>query len=164
MDSTEFITWQSLYLAMAPLASLPNYGYTRPSTATTTQQYQQHHHTYESEEEEENEGREFYAPAGVAPSAAVQIPWRPAVPRGVADVHGAQRTAAGMHSNAREATSHDQEERPYGDLLHVLRYLVSGSPTPLADHLIAQFVDVMRRECRCVVAHCSRWPPLLRLD
>jgi hypothetical protein len=36
-----------------------------------------------------------------------------------------------MHSNAREVTSsHDQEEHPYGKLLHLLhalRYLVSGS-------------------------------------
>jgi hypothetical protein len=73
-----------------------------------------------------------------------------------------------MHSNAREATSsHDQEEHPYGELLHLLhalRYLVSGSATPLVDHLIAQFVDMMRRERRCVAAPCSRWPPLLRLD
>ncbi len=125
-------------------------GRTRPSTAATAQHYQQRHHAYESEEEEEEEGREFCAPARHAPSAAVPIPWRPAVPRGDADVHGAPRTAAVMHGDAREATSsHDQEEHPYGELLHLLhalRYLVSGSATPLVDHLIAQFVDMMRRE------------------
>ncbi len=115
-----------------------------------------------------DDGREFHAAVRLAPSAAVQIPWRPAVPRGDADVHGAQRTAAVMHSNAREATSsHDQEQHLSGELLHLLhalRYQVSGSATPLIDHLIVQFTDLMRRGRRCVAAPCSRWPPLLRLD
>jgi hypothetical protein len=87
------------------------------------------HHS--AEEQEENKGREFSAPTGVAPSAAVQIPWGPVVPHRDADVQGAQQTATVMHSNNRQATSsHDQEEHPYIELLHLLhalRYLVSGS-------------------------------------
>jgi hypothetical protein len=37
----------------------------------------------------------------------------------------------------------------YGELLHLLhalRYLVSGSAAPLVDHLIAQFIDLMKRD------------------
>jgi hypothetical protein len=49
-------------------------------------------------------------------------------------------------------------------LLHALRYQVSGSATLLVDHLIAQFIDLMRRERRCVASPCSRWSLLLRLD
>ncbi len=52
---------------------------TRPSTATTAQ----HYHTYKSEEEVEDDGREFHAASRLAPSAAAQIPWRPAVPVGM---------------------------------------------------------------------------------
>jgi hypothetical protein len=43
-----------------------------------------------------------------------------------------------------------QEEHPdYGEvlhLLHALRYLVSGSATPLVDHLITQFLDLTKRD------------------
>jgi hypothetical protein len=38
----------------------------------------------------------------------------------------------------------------YGEvlhLLHALRYLVSGSATPLVDHLIARLLDLMKRDC-----------------
>jgi hypothetical protein len=73
-----------------------------------------------------------------------------------------------MHSNAREATSsHDQEEHPYGELLHllhVLRYLVSGSATLLVDRLIAQFVDMVRRERMMCCGSLFKVAPLLRLD
>jgi len=58
---------------------------TRPSTAATAQ----HYCTYKSEEEVEDDGREFHAASRLAPSAAVQILWRPAVSCGDADVHGA---------------------------------------------------------------------------
>lgn len=55
-----------------------------------------------------------------------------------------------MQSDARGATSsHGQEEHPYDELLHLLhalRYLVSGSATLLVDHLIARFIDLMRRD------------------
>jgi hypothetical protein len=132
-----------------------------PSSATVTtnhntaQHSQQRHHTYESEEEEEEEGGAIRAAARPVLSSA--LPWRPAVPPGGARVHGA-RTTAGMDADAsyrccgpaREATSHQsQEEHPYGDLLHLLhalRYQVSGSPTPLVDHLIARFIDLMKRD------------------
>ena len=53
-------------------------------------------------------------------------------------------------SPATETTSHQgQEEHPYGDLLHLLRalrHLASASAVPLVDHLIARFLDLMKRD------------------
>jgi hypothetical protein len=53
-------------------------------------------------------------------------------------------------SPARDVTSRQgQEEHPnYSKvlhLLHVLHYLVSRSATPLVDHLIAWFLNLMKR-------------------
>ncbi len=142
-------------------------GHTVPSSATastnlnTAQEYGQRHHTYEleEEEEEEEEGQEFCATARPVPSSAVPISWRPEVPPGGSRIHRA-RTAACMDANAsyrrrgpaREATRHwGQEEHPdCGELLHLLhalRYLVSGSAASLVDHLIARFIDLMKRDC-----------------
>ncbi len=140
-------------------------GHTMPSSATaatnhnTVEHSQQRHHTYESVAEEEEEGKGICAAAGSVPPSALPIPWRPEVPPGGAGIHGAQRTAAGTDADAshrhrgpaREATSHQgQEEHPCGDLLHLLhalRYLVSGSASQLVDHLIARFLDLMKRDC-----------------
>ena len=142
-------------------------GHTMPSSAAvatnhnTIQHSQQRHHTYESEEEEEEEeeGKGIRAATGPVPPSALPIPWRPEVPPGGARIHEAQRTASGTDADAsyrrcgpaREATSRrGQEEHPdYGEvlhLLHALRYLVSESATPLVDHLIARFIDLMRRD------------------
>jgi hypothetical protein len=126
----------------------------------TIQHSQQRHHTYESEEEaeEEEEGKGIRAATGPVPPSALPIPWRPEVPSGGARIHGARRTAVGTDAGAsyscgpaREATSRrGQEEHPdYGEvlyLLHALRYLVSGSATPLVDHLIARLLDLTKRD------------------
>jgi hypothetical protein len=139
-----------------------------PSSATaatnhnTVQHSPQRHHTYESEEEEEEEeeeGKGIHAATGAVPPSALPIPWRPEVPPGGAHIHGAQRTAAGTDTDAsymrcgpaREATSGrgQEEHSDYGEvlhLLHALHYLVSRSAAPLVDHLIAQFLDLKKRD------------------